>query len=422
MFWIGCGLLALRLTSAALRAGRAMLESALEPLAGRLANAAAAALSRQNARVAAGASLVALAAAFAVATSLFNTTYNAQLLVDAQLTNGADVTVTGTSAAPAGAFIDTIRRTPGVAAVEPMQHRFAYVGKDLQDLYGVDPARIANATSIADAYFANGDAKATLAMLAKTSDGVLVSQETMNDFQLAIGDAINLRLQDARDGQYKTAPFHFVGVVEEFPTAPHDSFLVANASYIAALTGDAGGEIVLARASGDPAIVAGDIRAALGATNLKTSDLSQAVHLIGSSLTAVDMRSIGAVELIFAVLFVAMATGLTLWLGRSERARSNAILLSLGASRAGVRSFLWSEGLVMLGAGFCFGAPIGAIAAWMLVRLLGGVFDPPPESLSVPWVYLALVFGGAILATIAAIMAQGHWSKEWAARELRAGR
>jgi len=56
-----------------------------------------------------------------------------------------------------------------------MQHRFAYVGQDLQDMYGIDPTRIANATSIADAYFADGDARATLARLAATPDGVLVS-------------------------------------------------------------------------------------------------------------------------------------------------------------------------------------------------------------------------------------------------------
>ena len=30
-----------------------------------------------------------------------------------------------------------LRRVPGVRSVEPLQHRFAYVGSDLQDLYGV---------------------------------------------------------------------------------------------------------------------------------------------------------------------------------------------------------------------------------------------------------------------------------------------
>ncbi|NWP24173.1 hypothetical protein, partial [Escherichia coli] len=79
---------------------------------------------------------------FATAVAVFDTTYNAQLLVDAQLTNGADVTVTGTSAAPAGERLEEIRKAPGVVAAEAMQHRFAYVGNDLQDLYGIDPGTI----------------------------------------------------------------------------------------------------------------------------------------------------------------------------------------------------------------------------------------------------------------------------------------
>ena len=57
----------------------------------------------------------------------------------------------------------------------------------------------------------------------------------------------------------------------------------------------------------------------------------------------------------------------------------------------------------------------------MLVRLLSGVFDPPPEVLTYPWPYLGLVLAGAIGATILAVYAQGVWSKEWAVRELRAG-
>ena len=65
------------------------------------------------------------------------------------------------------------------------------------------------------------------------------SQETVNDFQLSsIGDTINLRLMSAKDHQYHKVPFHFVGVAREFPTAPKDSFLVANASYVAKMTGN----------------------------------------------------------------------------------------------------------------------------------------------------------------------------------------
>ena len=111
---------------------------------------------------------------------------------------------------------------PGVAAAEPMQHRLAYVGTDLQDLYGIDPARIGQATELSNAYFADGNAAATLALLAGTEDGVLVSDETVSDFQLSQGDTINLRIQSAADHQYHVVPFKFIGVVREFPTAPRE--------------------------------------------------------------------------------------------------------------------------------------------------------------------------------------------------------
>jgi putative ABC transport system permease protein len=171
---------------------------------------------------------------------------------------------------------------------------------------------------------------------------VLVSQETVNDFQLQRGDIVNLRLQGAVDHQYRTVPFRFIGIVNEFPTAPHDSFLVANAGYIATQTGSAAAEIVLVRASRDPAALASAIRAKLGTSAaLKTTDVSQAAHLIGSSLTSVDLGALSRIELGFAVLLVAMATGLMVWLGQTERNRANAILLALGASRSNIRSFLW---------------------------------------------------------------------------------
>src|SRR5260370_35318688 len=143
-----------------------------------------------------------------------------------------------------------LRALPGVAAAQAMQHRFAYVGTDLQDLYGVDAAHIGEATSMSDAYFQGGDAKATLRALAGTPDGLLVSEETVRDFQLQRGDRINLRLQSLSDHQYHVVPFRFIGAVREFPTAPRDSFLVANADYRAGQTGSTPARFVWACAAG----------------------------------------------------------------------------------------------------------------------------------------------------------------------------
>ncbi|MDE2017495.1 MAG: ABC transporter permease, partial [Hyphomicrobiales bacterium] len=349
--------------------------------------------------------------------------YQAQGRVDAELTNGADVAVTGTTSAPASDAMAKLAALPGVASSATMQHRYAYVGKDLQDLFGIDVKTIGGATKLADAFFGPGGARAALDALAKTPNGVLVSQETVNDYQLALGDPVRLRLQDATTHGYATVPFRFVGIVKEFPTAPKDSFLVANADYVAAKTGSNAREVALLRASGEPADLAKAARTALGsASTLRVTDVSSTAHLIGSSLTAVDLRRLGGVELAFAVAFAAMAAGLTLWLGEGERARGSAILLALGADRREIRAFLWSEGLVLVVAGVGLGAPLGLAAAWTLVRLLDGAFDPPPDALSWPVAYLFAVLIGTVVAMIAAVLARGLRGREWAVGEMRAGR
>ncbi len=403
--WLGAALLALRLWRSALSRGRPALAVALRPVARGLAGVVAASLGRQRALITRGVVLVALAFSFATSTAIFNTSYNAQARVDAELTNGADVTVTGSTASPPGSKLADLRALPGVAAIEPMQHRFAYVGNDLQDLYGIDPARIGTATAMSNAYFAGGNARAALARLAATQDGVLVSEETVKDFQLTPGDTIKLRLQSARDHQYHAIPFRFIGIVREFPTAPKDSFLVANAGYVAQQTGIGAAEIVLMHATGDPATLAGQARAVVAPlSGAKVTDIGATQRAISSSLTAVDLRGLTRLELGFAVLLVAGATGLVLALGLAERRRVFAILQALGAKGEQLGAFLWSEGLLVLIGGAVAGILTGFGIAQMLVKLLTHVFDPPPEALAVPWAYLLLVSLAAVCSTVLAVL------------------
>ena len=390
LLWMGMALLAIRLFRLGFGRGRKGLAEALRPVAGRLSDIITASLARQGDRVIWGVVLVAIAVSFAVSTAVFDTTYRAQTRVDAELTNGADVTVTGTSAGPAGALLSRLATLPGVAAAQPLQHRFAYVGTDLQDLYGIDPTHIGDATSMSDAYF-RGGARLSLTALAHTPDGVLVSEETVNDFQLQPGDQINLRLLSLVDHQYHKVPFRFIGVVREFPTAPRDSFLVANATYVGQMTGSGESEIVLLRASDDPASLAAAARAvAASLPGVRVSDAGSALRLISSSLTAVDVGGLTGLELGFAVLMVVGAAGVVFALNLADRRRSFAILSALGAKRRQIAAFLWSEGMLILVGGLAAGLLIGFLVAEMLVKLLTAVFDPPPQGLSVPWGYLAV--------------------------------
>lgn len=408
LFWIGAGLLVVRLVRLGLAHGGTIIARMLTPLAGVVAPTVSSALRWQRARIALAVALVALATAFLVSTAVFNSTYNAQARVDAELTNGADVTISGSTAAPADAYMDAVAKLPGVTATEPMQHRYAYVGTDLQDLYGVDPIRLGRATDLSNAFFQNHDAKATMGALAARQDAVLVSEETVNDFQLSVGDTMNLRLQGP-DHSYHAIPFTFVGVAREFPTAPKDSFLVANASYITKMTGLPASEVVLVRTDGNIGAVKQSTESLLAGKGQQVSSLLDAVHTIGTSLTAVDVGGLSSIELVFAVLLGVAATGLNLALGFADRRRDFAVLKALGARGRTLAAFVWGESVVVLVVGAVAGAVIGAVIAEILIVVLQGVFDPPPETPAVPWSYL---LGAMVVLGVAAWLAAANATRQ----------
>ena len=360
-------------------------------------------MNRQRRLLARAVVLVAASIAFAASTSVFNATYQHQAEVDAVLSNGAMVTVTESP----GASVDpsegaALGRIPGVRSVTAMQHRFAYVGADLQDLYGVDPTTIVRSTKLQDTYFTGGTARALMAKLAAQPDAVLLSDETVKDFQLTKGDRVRLRLQDGLSKQYVTIPFTYVGIAREFPSAPSDSFIVANAAYVAkATSSNAVGMFLLDTASRDSAVVADRIRKVVG-TRAAVSDIASERQKIGSSLTAVELRGLTKVELSFALVLAAAASGLVLWLGLIERRRTFALAAALGATTRQLGGFVWAEAaFVTIG-----GMALGAIGGWCLTRMivttLTGVFDPPPSSLAVPLGYLVLVAGLMLAAVVTA--------------------
>ena len=399
--WIGLGLLAYRIADLFLTRGRGPLTLALRPLAGELSPTVSATMSRQRRLLARAVALVALTAAFAGSTSVFNSTYQAQAEVDARLSNGADVTVTESPGASVSAQqgIPPLKQVPGVAAVEPLQHRFAYIGADLQDLFGVRPLSITNQGRLQDGWFAGGTAAGLMRDLARRPDSILVSQETVRDYQLHPGDRINLRLQNGRTKALTTVPFHYVGVAKEFPTAPKDSFFVANQSYISARTGsDAIGSFLIQTDGTGPAVVARRVSRRIGSSAQVTNIVNQR-HVVGSNLTAIELSGLTRIELGFALVLAAAATGLALGLGFQERRRTFAIASALGARRRHLGGFVWGESLFVTGGGLVLGGAIAAVLSVTLIDVLTGVFDPPPEFLSIPWGYLIAVVA-AVVATV----------------------
>jgi putative ABC transport system permease protein len=192
-------------------------------------------------------------------------------------------------------------------------------------------------------------------------------------------------------------------VALEFPTAPRDSFLIANSSYVAARTGsDAVGTFLVQTDGTSPAAVARAVRAKVG-TGAQVTDIVDQRRVVGSNLTAVELSGLTRVELGFALVLAMAATGLALGLGFQERRRTFAIATALGARARQLGGFVWSESIFVTLGGLVLGAAIAAGLSAMLVKVLTGVFDPPPDTLAVPWGYL----GAAIVLVVATVAAAG---------------
>src|SRR5439155_1367270 len=114
---------------------------------------------RRGAAINRGLLVAGLLLAFGVNLGLFAATYDQQARVDAQLTLGADVVAT----APPGAIRrhaleQRVAQLSGVAGTTALDRSYAYVGPDLQDIFGIDAHTLTRGTSLRDSYFLGGGA------------------------------------------------------------------------------------------------------------------------------------------------------------------------------------------------------------------------------------------------------------------------
>jgi putative ABC transport system permease protein len=203
-------------------------------------------------------------------------------------------------------------------------------------------------------------------------------------------------------------PFHVVGIVQEFPSAPKDSFMVTNLRYLESVTHDPGPNVLFVKTNGDPAAVASRIAAATRGSGTLVKDIRGQTAQTTSSITAVDLGGISKIEEAFALFLAAAAMALFVAVALAERRQELATMAALGASLREVGAFVWSEAMLVLAASLALASLLGWLLAEMLVAMLQHVFDPPPDHLAAPWAFLgglaaAAVLGGGIAAALAAL-------------------
>lgn len=410
--WPGMALLVWRVSAMALNR-RALLPST--DANGTMPDLRRAVVRRRRRLVARGATGLAVAVAVTISAAIFTTTYDQQARVDTALTVGSDVAVT---VAPDSttSLNPSMARVAGVKAIEQVSHRLAYVGPDLQDLYGIDPATIGRAAPLQDAFTPGSSVTALLERLANTPDGVLLSQETLHDYQLHTGDLVRLRLKHSK-GQYEAVPFHVVGVVTEFATAPRDSFVLANRSYLTTTTGLSAVQTLLVRTD-SPKQVAAQIHAPVGALVNDITAPRVAVPS-ASGLAAGSLAGLASLTLAFGLLLAAASAGLVLIVGAAQRRRSLVALAVLGATAKQRAGFLWTEARAIVIAGLAGGLLTGALISSQLIKVLNGIFDPAPQQPAIPWSFLAIVLATVIVASAIATTASARWTGRVDATRLR---
>jgi putative ABC transport system permease protein len=148
----------------------------------------------------------------------------------------------------------------------------------------------------------------------------------------------------------------------------------------------------------DPATVAGRVRGLVGPTAQGHGHLDQR-KLVGSNLTAVGMAGLTRVELVFALVLVASATGLVLALGFAERRRTFAIRQRAGCPctrtgrvRLGRVDHRHRRSLALGGADRGRDHHHAPLDPDRRVR-------PPPDAPAIPGAYLAGLVALAVAAT-----------------------
>lgn len=406
LFWIGASLLLVRIGRVVLQHSARGMGGILGLLFGDAGRYAALTAVRRAKPMGNAAMVIALALSFGFSISVFAATYTHQQRVDAELTLGSDVKVVPSAGHPQPAsFAQTLARMPGVSAATPFKSTVAYVGSEIQDLFGIDVASFRQATNLSDAFFQSGTAEETMNRLAATPNGILVSAETAKDYSIVVGDRMMIRIYHQDSQTYRDTQFTIVGVAKEFPTAPKDAFLVANLPALLHATADPSPSFFLLKAHDDPAALAHSLQFTLGADAVQTQSIDTTATQLATSLTSLNLNGLTVIEYLYTFLIVTAGSLVFVLALLAERRREFATMRAIGASGKQLTAFVFSETALICIYGLLVGAIIGAVLSFMLVVILTSIFDPPPAAPIPGYTPLALLAGGTLAAAALAIIA-----------------
>ena len=424
--WTGLTLLVLRLVEKGLAASANQIGAFFRSLFGEIGEVAGKSLARRASRISAAVTIIALTLSFGVSLALFQKTYTTEKQLDAQYVVGSDLRFTPALNTPQTADFAAKLQLPGVVSVTGVaRDPLALVGSEKNTVYGIDVASFSKTAYLPNTFFVDGNAQQTidamtnrttnyapgsakqvLDALANTPNGVIISVEQAEKYNVRVGDPVLLRLYNRSTNQYTDVQTQAVGLFIYFPTSAQDSDFIINRDFMVKNSGYAAMNYFLIKTDGKPqtlATLTSDLTAQYkNVMPVRIQNIDTVIKTESSSLTSLNLGGLGAMERLYTIVVVSMGLAIFLLAMINERQREFGAMRALGANLNHLRRFLFTEALAIGGLSLVIGAGVGVLLARLLVLLLGVIFTIPAQTLSWPGLELlslaAFVVAGMIIS------------------------
>ena len=314
-----------------------------------------------------------LAVAFGAEVLSFSATYRTAKDADAVAAIGSNLRVT-----PGDPRFALPPLGPDVAAVSPVRLVPARIDTDRKTVLAIDLESYAASVTSQPRMLSGAGHEA----LVKDPNGVLIHNEIATDFELAVGDKLELTIFPDDFESAKDMELTVIGIYSAFPPTFPETEAVTTVGALprAELVPP---DFYLAR-------LAPDRQAPTIAASLSSGPLAQKFVVATSAapnqrgLTALNVGGLSLIEAVGASLVAAIGVAVLGAFLVLERRREFAILHSIGADMQQVLTGPALEAAVVVLGSLIFGVPIGLGLGMLAVQVLGLFFALNPPLLTVP--------------------------------------
>ena len=406
--WVGIVLLTLRWVEKGLRASAGSIAAISRRVFGEIGEIGGKSVARRASRISTATSVIALTLSFGVSLALFQKTYTLEKQLDAQYIVGSDIRLTPALNTPQTSDFANELLLPAVQnATAVARDPMALVGSEKNTVYGIDLPSFRKTAYLPDSFFVDGNAQQTidainnhtnqyaagsakevLDALANTPNGIIISVEQAERYNIFVGDPVLLRLYNRLTNEYKDVQATTVGLFVYFPTSAYDSDFILNREFMIESSGNPAMDYFLLKTNGSPATIQ-KVSAELAAKYknvmpVRIANIETVVKAESSSLTSLNLGGLGRMELFYTLIVTSVGLAIFLLAMINERQREFGAMRALGANLSHLRRFLFIEAATIGGLSLIIGALVGVGLAFLLVLLLGIIFTIPAKGLSVP--------------------------------------